>query len=136
MSLWQLYYHFVWSTKNREPLITETYEKFLYRYIRSRANRLGCISHAVGGTEDHIHLVMSVPPTLAVADVVQKLKGGSSYTLNQRVSTTEKFNWQREYGVFSLGRKQLDIAIKYVENQKEHHASGSVVRVLEQTHCF
>ncbi|MFG6104500.1 IS200/IS605 family transposase [Leptothoe sp. EHU-05/26/07-4] len=133
MSLWQLYYHLVWATKNREPLITEAHEQLLYPDIRSRADRLGCISYAIGGTEDHIHLILSIPPNLAITEVVKQLKGGSSYTLNQRVPIADKFRWQKEYGVFSLGRKQLDRAVKYVRHQKEHHKVGSVIDVLEQT---
>ncbi len=133
MSLWQLYYHFVWSTKNRESLITETHEQLLYPDIRSRADRLGCIPHAVNGTENHIHLILSIPPHRSVSEVVKQLKGGSSYTLNQRLPTMNKFYWQKEYGVFSLGRRQLDSAIRYVEKQKEHHATGSVIEMLEQT---
>ena len=133
MPHWQLFYHLVWATKNREPLITAVREEFLYQDIRNRASRLRCIPYAIGGTEDHLHIILSIPPTLSISDVVKHLKGGSSRTLNQQMPiSSDKFKWQTEYGVFSLGRKQLDKAVQYVQNQKEHHAVGSVINVLEQ----
>lgn len=136
MPYWQLFYHLVWATKNREPLITAARETLLYGDICSRANRLGCIPYAVGGTEDHIHVILSIPPSLSISDVVKQLKGGSSRMLNQQVPISpDRFKWQTEYSVFSLGRKQLDNAIRYVQHQKEHHAVGSVNKVLEQIHA-
>ncbi|MEM7062099.1 MAG: IS200/IS605 family transposase [Cyanobacteria bacterium P01_B01_bin.77] len=134
MPYWQLFYHLVWATKNREPLITTVREDLLYRDIRSRANRLGCIPYAIGGTENHIHVILTIPPSLSISDVVKQLKGGSSRMLNQQNSVSpDKFKWQTEYSVFSLGRKQLDKAIRYVQHQKEHHAVGSIIKALELT---
>ena len=63
MSLWRLYYHLVWATKERQPLINPETEAALYPYIISKADTLRCIVHAIGGVEDHIHLVVSIPPT-------------------------------------------------------------------------
>ena len=102
MPLWRLYYHLVWATKERQPLINPEKETTLYHYIISKADSLGCIVHAIGGVEDHIHLLVSIPPTLAIADFVRNLKGSSSHYLNQLTVSANKFGWQEGYGVFSL----------------------------------
>ena len=133
MALWRLYYHFVWATKERLPLITADIEPELYGYIIGKANALACITHAIGGIDNHIHLIASIPPKLAIADFVKGIKGSSAHHLNHNVPHySAKFGWQRGYGVFSLGGKQLDEAIAYVVNQKQHHQQGTIVAALER----
>jgi putative transposase len=133
MALWRLYYHFVLATKERQPLINPQREAELYRYIIAKANTLACIVHAIGGIEDHIHVIVSIPPTLSIADFVKKIKGSSSYHLNQPLSAApNKFGWQEGYGVFSLGSKQLEQAVDYVSNQKTHHLNGTALASLEK----
>jgi putative transposase len=132
MSLWQIYYHLVWTTKNRQPLITSNREAQLYHYIIGKADALNCKIHAIDGIEDHIHLVVTIPPTLAVAEFVKKIKGSSSHHLNHSPNTScEKFAWQEGYGVFSLGYKQLQYAVIYVQNQKSHHSQQTTHPYLE-----
>lgn len=134
MTLWRTYYHFVWATYQRQALLTESREALLYSYIKTKANSLECQLHAIGGTVDHIHLVVSIPPKLAIAEFVQKIKASSSYYLNHvdGLSNEEKsFAWQREYGVFTLGGQQLARAIAYAQNQKQHHAQSTIIRALE-----
>lgn len=133
MALWRLYYHLVWATKERHPFITPEIEPELYGYIIGKADTLGCITHAIGGIEDHIHLTSSIPPKLSIADFVQHLKGSSAYHLNHGdFRTMSHFQWQRGYGVFSLGNKQLPEAIAYVVNQKNHHRQGTTIPALER----
>jgi len=133
MALWRLYYHFVWATKERNPFITQDIEPVLYGYIIGKAQALSCIIHAIGGMENHIHLVASVPPKLSIADFVQNVKGSSTHYLNNDLINTQvHFGWQRGYGVFSLGRKQLDEAVAYVRDQKRHHGQGNIISPLEQ----
>jgi len=79
---------------------------------------------------DHIHLIVSIPPKISIAEFVKHLKGGSSRYLNQSIGHKD-FGWQREYGVFTLGGKQLEGAIDYVKNQKHHHAESTIVQSLE-----
>ena len=133
MALWRLYYHVVWATKQRLPLITQKVEPLLYGYITGKAHSLGCIVHAIGGTEDHIHLVISIPPKLSVADLVGIVKGSSTHYLNHDLAERlPQFSWQRGYGALSLGSKQLDDAVAYVRNQKTHHHQGGVIAGLER----
>ena len=132
MALWRVFYHFVWSTKERQPLIKLNIEPQLYHYIIGKADALNCITHAINGTKNHIHLVVSIPPTLAISDFVKKIKGSSSHYLNNVLSLKEnKFAWQAGYGVFSLGQTQLEQAIAYVDNQKQHHSKGTINFYLE-----
>jgi putative transposase len=137
---WRLYYHIVWSTKGREPLITEDIEAEVHRTVRQAAGRHGVTVHAVGGYEDHVHLVVEAPPTLLMSEAIGRIKGSSSYAINRdlghRIEYT--FSWQREYGVVSFAEAQLDAVCRYVENQREHHDKGHLRSPLEMTrsHAF
>ena len=132
MALWRLYYHLIWSTKERQPLITTDIEAQLYEYMIGKTDSLHCITHAIGGIENHLHLVVSIPPKLSIAEFVKGVKGSSSHYVNSQITDSQiKFAWQRGYGVFSLGQKKLDTAIDYVVNQKQHHRDGSLIPLLE-----
>ena len=88
-----------------------------------------------GGVEDHIHLVASIPPSLSIADFVKNIKGSSAHFLNKnsRLSANSiSFSWQRGYGLLSLGSKQLEQAVNYVKNQKNHHSQGTAIATLEK----
>ncbi|NWJ97859.1 MAG: IS200/IS605 family transposase [Chloroflexi bacterium] len=133
MALWRVYYHVIWATKERQPFITAELEPELYGYITGKAQALGCILHAIGGIENHIHLAVSIPPKLSIAEFVKNIKGSSTYHLNHNLAhPIGTFGWQYGYGVFSLGGKQLDHAVAYVKNQKTHHQEGSIISMLEQ----
>jgi putative transposase len=132
MAFWRTYYHLIWATEARQPLITADKESELYGYIIGKADGISCIVHAIGGIEDHIHIIASIPPKLSVADFVKQIKGSSTYHMNHISSASGlAFAWQRGYGVFTLGGRQLEEAKAYVMNQKEHHAEGTVIRLLE-----
>ncbi len=137
MPLWKLYYHLVWATAARQPTITPIREGALYRYVRDKSHSLESILHALGGTENHIHLIVSIPPKLAIADYVKHIKGGSSRHINHDLPPAgSTFAWQQEYGVFSMGQTQLDRAVAYVQHQKLHHAQGTLISALEPTATF
>ncbi|MGB3642579.1 MAG: IS200/IS605 family transposase [Rivularia sp. (in: cyanobacteria)] len=133
MSLWRLYYHIVWATKQRQNLIKPEHEIEIYDYIIGKSSALNSIIHGIGGTENHIHLIASIPPTLAISEFVKKIKGSSSRYINQDLNPNSiKFSWQEGYGIFSLGSKQLNQALAYVKNQKQHHAQGTINVHLEK----
>ena len=89
------------------------------------------IVHAVGGIEDHIHLAVSVPPTLEPANWIGKLKGASSHHVNQ-LTNRKSLEWQHGYGIVSFGTKDLKWIVDYVLNQKEHHKKGTTHERLER----
>ena len=132
MAFWRLYYHLVWATKNRERLIQPGIERRLYGYIVNKAAELGVHVYAIDGWYDHIHLVVSIPPKHAVADVVKRLKGASSHDLNHSAGLESAFAWQRGYGALSLGERQRPIAEAYVANQKQHHKERETHPWLER----
>ncbi|HSO21205.1 MAG TPA: transposase, partial [Desulfosarcina sp.] len=80
-----------------------------------------------------IHIVASIPPSLAISDFVSRIKGSSSHHVNHELSPhSSHFTWQESYSVFSLGGKQLDDAVRYVNQQKQHHQSGTTIPSLEK----
>ena len=83
--------------------------------------------------EDHVHLVATVLPKIALADFIGQVKGNSSHFVNHTLTLPYRFHWQTEYGVVSFGGKQLDMVVKYVKNQRRHHAQGTVIPFLERT---
>ena len=130
MPFWRTYYHLVWATKNRELLITQEIEPRLYAYLVRKAAELGVFVYAVNGWTDHVHLIVTIPPHVAVSELVKHLKGASSHDLNQH-DLPSHFAWQRGYGVLTLGQRQRADAEAYVRNQKEHHHLQTTVAWLE-----
>lgn len=130
MPLWRLFYHVIWGTKNRLDLIDPAWEKDLYGYIWGKATALECIPHAIGGTSNHIHVVISIPPKLPVATLIGQLKGASSHHINKEYAGGS-FMWQTEYGVFSFSEKALTAIVEYVNHQKEHHAANRLKVEME-----
>ncbi len=132
MPYWQLFYHLVWSTKDRQPLLTHQVEKYIYGYLTSKAVGLKGVVYAIGGTADHIHMVVSIPPAISVSKFVGQIKGAASTRFNKSGISEVPFEWQDEYGAFSFDAKRLPNYIAYVERQKEHHAEGTIIPILER----
>ncbi len=135
MSYWRLFYHLVWATKNREPLIGAAEEAAVTRSITMTIADLELVPRAIGFMPDHMHLVVGIPPKLAVADVVKRLKGASSHAVNDLPNwkpSGRTFSWQSEYGAHTVGERGLQTAIDYVLSQKERHAAKSTYVSLER----
>ena len=131
MAFWRLHYHLIWTTYQREPLIDAAREVLIHQTVYGKAKELGLLIHAVGGIEDHLHVVASIPPRLSVADCVGKLKGASSHRVNLEVRDGA-FRWQGGYGALSIGARSLAQAIAYVRNQREHHGAGRPMAIYER----
>ncbi len=128
-AFYQLVYHFTWSTKNRQPMITPEVEARLYPYIGNKCQELGYRLHAIGGTEDHLHVLLSLTPSQLVAEVAKNLKGASSHHINQEST----LYWQDGYGVVTLRQSEIPKVIEYIRGQKEHHRQGKLSALLERT---
>ncbi len=125
--------HFTWHVKESLPIISPEIEPRLYREIRSYALKSkGLIFHEVGGTETHIHIAVSIPPTLVISEWIGRLKGASSHYVNHELVNRKLLEWQAGYGVVSFGTKDLEWVVNYVRNQKEHHRNGTTVERLER----
>jgi putative transposase len=124
--------HLTWHVKASLPSISAEIEPRLYKYIRSYALQTkGLIFHEIGGTETHVHIAVSIPPTLPIADWIGKLKGASSHYVNHLLANRKVLYWQTGYGVVSFGTRDLEWVVRYVRNQKEHHAQDTIVGRLE-----
>jgi len=113
--------HCVWATKDREPYLTSDLRGRLWPYLSGIARENKMKALAIGGASDHVHLLISIPPTLAVSKAVQLLKGNSSKWIHETFPKLRAFEWQEGYGAFSIGISALDATIAYVRNQTEHH---------------
>ena len=128
----QLIYHFVWATKNREPLITPEVEVRLWPYIGAKCKELGYVLLVVGGIEDHMHVLIELLPTMVVADVAKNLKGAASHYINKESGLPATLYWQDGYGVITLRKAEIPKVVRYIQNQKAHHRSGKLSDILEQ----
>ena len=125
--------HITWHTKNNSPVLTPQIENRLHHYLQHKAIETpGVVFHEIGGTENHVHLAVSIPPTLQISDWVGKMKGASSHYINHQIANRKALEWQTGYGVVSFGTKDLEWVKRYIQNQKEHHASGSIQERLER----
>src|SRR5215470_3931754 len=122
--------HCVFSTHNREPLISEAKQQRLWAYMGGIARANGIKALAIGGTRDHVHLLLSLPATITIAKAVQLIKAGSSKWMNDQ-KRTKWFAWQEKYGAFSVGVSQVEDTIRYIRNQAQHHAKKSFDDELE-----
>jgi putative transposase len=133
MPYWQLFYHMVWATKNRLPLLTPDIEAVIHEILRGKAIGLGATVFALNGVLDHVHMVVAIPPKIAVATFVGQIKAVASTKFNKSGLSDGSFFWQEEYGVFSFDSKRLPNYIAYVEQQKQHHAQHTAIPILERT---
>jgi putative transposase len=111
--------HIIFSTKNREPLITADLQARLYPYMGGIAREIGATLLTVGGIEDHVHLLIKIPPRLAPADVVRLIKANSSKWVHEELE--RRFGWQSGYAVFSVSESVAGEVREYIANQHEHH---------------
>ena len=122
----QLYVHLTWSTWDRLPLITEIVQSPLYASIASKCRQLKCDPLAVGGIADHVHLLVSLHPTVAIATLVKEVKGTSSHLVTHELIPCEFFKWQGSYGAFTIRKEDVLRLKTYIENQELHHAEGAL----------
>jgi REP element-mobilizing transposase RayT len=121
------FYHFVWATWDRAPILLGDVERHAYALIQQQCGKLGCTVHALGGIQDHVHLVVSLPRTLCIADFMEGVKGGSSRALNETaLEQGEGFKWQGGYGVLTVSQSDLRRVVAHAERQKEHHQEGTL----------
>jgi len=110
--------HIVYSTKNRENLISSEFEPRLYSFVAEVAREQGIPLIAAGGMPNHSHLLILLPATKSLADAINALKANSSRFMGQQGI---EFEWQRGYGAFAVSASHVDQVKAYIRNQKEHH---------------
>ncbi|MBI5957720.1 MAG: IS200/IS605 family transposase [Chloroflexi bacterium] len=127
------YYHVIWTTKNRERLITPEIELIIFAAITQKSTQIDSPVLAINGVADHIHVVTSISTSLAVAEWVRNVKGISAHQVNAMFPDLNcHFRWQQGYGVLTFGAKMLPLVIDYVAQQKAHHQQNTLEPYLER----
>src|SRR5690348_17826770 len=123
MSYIASYFHCVFSTKERQRIINPELKERFWPFIGgiARANKMKALE--IGGIEDHVHVLLSLPSTMAISKAVQLIKGGSSKWIHENFPGQRLFSWQKEYGAFSVSVSQLDNVIDYIRKQPAHHGT-------------
>ena len=116
-----LLFHIIYSTKYRKPTIRTQWQDDLYGYIGGIVRDQKGTLLKIGGVEDHVHLLVKLSPTIAISDVLRKIKSNSSKWINERSDVNRKFEWQSGYAAFSVSESQLPAVIECIANQAEHH---------------
>lgn len=111
--------HFVFSTKQREPLLNDKIRRELYPYLGGLVKELKGKPLSVNGMSDHVHLLAALPPTVSTADAMRFIKANSSKWLTQKFG--RPFSWQIGYGAFSVSRSNVAAVMEYIRNQETHH---------------
>jgi putative transposase len=132
-----LHYHIIFSTKNRQPLIAESFRPKLHAFLGGCVKTLNGLPIAIGGTNDHVHLLIGLRATHQLSNVVKEIKVASSKWIHEEILLKE-FAWQLGYGAFSVGISNLEQVRNYVLNQENHHRTKNFeteyVEMLEMGH--
>ena len=118
----KLYYHIVFSTKHRRPLITPRIEHELHKYLHGTISGIGGLPIEVNGAADHIHILAVLPAKIAVSDALRDIKANSSKWLHESRDDFGGFGWQDGFAAFSVSKSLVDAVREYIRNQKQHHA--------------
>ena len=129
MSYLKIWVHLVWSTKNRQPLLSREIRSILFPHIKKNAQQKGIYIDFINGHTDHIHILISLNKEQSI---VQLIKGESSYWINQQKLTTEKFRWQDQYFAVSVSESGINKVRDYIKNQEEHHKKKTFLQEYEE----
>lgn len=130
----QIYVHIVFAVARRESLIAEEWKDELYAYIAGACRNRKHYVHAIGGTGDHVHLLVGMHPVESVSSLVKEIKGQSSRWINEKF-LNGTFSWQSGYGAFSYSRSLVPEVKGYIERQKEHHRRVTFREEVEIIYC-
>jgi REP element-mobilizing transposase RayT len=117
----RIFLQIVFSVKGRQSLIEKSWKNELHQYICGIVNGKEQTVYAIGGMPDHIHMLVSIKPNIAVSELVRDIKANSSKWINEKGFVLGKFQWQEGFGAFSYSSSQLDNVIAYINNQEKHH---------------
>jgi len=132
ISYYQVYIHLIWGTWDRLPLISEQIRPRLHAALTAKCQAHQCIALAAVGVENHVHMLVKLHSTVAVADLVKELKGSSSHLITHEIAPDEFFKWQGSYGAVSVNPAEVDVVERYIRNQKQHHAAQELVLAWEK----
>ena len=117
----QILYHIVFATKNRDPVLMPERREEMFRYIWGITKNLNCTLYRINGVEDHLHILVSLHPTVCLSDFVKTVKVASSTWIKEQNLFPQFTHWQDGYGAFTHSLKEKDALVNYIKNQQEHH---------------
>jgi putative transposase len=117
----KLFYHIVFSTKNRQPCIPAEIEEELHRYMGGIVRGIGGTTLEINGMTDHVHILATLPPKIAISDALREIKANSSKWMHESKGA-ERFYWQDRFSAFTVSKSQVEIVRQYIREQKSHHA--------------
>ena len=127
----QLYVHLVWATWDRLPILRGAVRDVAYKCIRTECEAMGAKVIALGGTENHVHLLASLPTKICIADLVKQVKGSSAHLVNHDLLRDRSFKWQGSYAAFTVSKSLGPTVRDYIQNQEQHHREGSTDKNAE-----
>jgi putative transposase len=127
MSFVRVWLHIVFSTKNRESILSKPIREKLFQHIKDYCKEKGIFLRAINGYTDHVHCLVSLDKNQTIVHLMQLIKGESSFWFNQQNLIEGKFSWQDDYFAVSVSESQLKRVIQYINNQEQHHLSKSFI---------
>ena len=131
----QMMLHIVFSTKDREPWITPPVAERLYPYLGGIVRECGGCAYAIGGVEDHVHMLVRCLPSTAVSDLLRTIKSRSSKWLREEFPELDRFAWQEGYSAFTVSKSKEEAVGRYIRTQEEHHKRSDfraeLIRLLD-----
>ena len=127
MSKTQIICHFVFGTKNRRATLRKENRRDLYKYIYGILKNLGCYLIRINGIEDHVHILTEIPPTVAVSEIMKKVKQSSSHWIKETWIFPDFEGWGKGYFAVSVSPEAKEQCRQYIINQEEHHKRGNYI---------
>ena len=121
----KVYIHPIFSTKNHDPILAESWRDELFRVLSGTLNILGCHCQIVGGVADHVHILFQLDGSVAITSAIEKIKWTSSEWINQTRGLRFPFNWQAGYAAFSISQSDVESVREYIRGQSVHHEKQS-----------
>lgn len=128
----EIVFHLVIATKDRAPAFTAPIQRLLFNHLRQVCAEWRCEVHEIGGTEDHVHLLLSLQPSHRVDIIADTLKASAAEIIN-KLSLNITLEWEAGYGVLSLRNKDIEVVSEYIRTQKERHQKGDLIGKMERT---
>jgi putative transposase len=127
----QLYYHLIWATHSREPIIERGWRPRLLAILNDEVKKRGGWPIRHNAMPDHVHLLVRLPPTVTLSRFLGEVKGATSFRVNHDIKPAVKLRWQEGYGALSIREEEVERVSRYIDNQERHHSKGRVSGLLE-----
>lgn len=131
-----VFIHATWAVWDRQPLLVGEVEQRVHRAIGAKCDEAGVNLVALGGTDDHLHMLIRLPASIALAEIIGQANGASAHLVTHEVTPGEFFKWQGGHGAFSVSARHVQQAYDYINNQREHHRIGTIHKGLEPEDTF